>query len=220
MSITYYKPNSSGKGALLSVNFTARTDKIVDGKVTEKGDKSFYFKVVGQTSWDANEKTGGFKDGKQIVVKLSPTEIGGILTAIQKNTTLAAAMNQEYVYHDGSTHATTIYFQPAFKKVQVDGKWVDSDKQTGFGFRVTKTEKANKENKETLGVGLTFAECRLLEEFLIDGLSHYFNAVYSEDIGRNSKPKKAAATKTESKTEPIKEKAPEPAEEPPSDIEF
>src|SRR5258705_13543596 len=107
MSLSFFKPNKSNKGALLSVNFSAKADKLfaeespILGTQTLKGDKSFYLNLVGQTSWNESERTGGFKDGKKIVIKLSPTEIGGILYAIQKNLTLAAAMGQEYVYHYG-----------------------------------------------------------------------------------------------------------------------
>lgn len=191
--ITYYKPNKNVKGSLLSVNFTAKADKttgLSDGE-NGKGDKSFYFNFVSQTGWNEKERLGSFKDGKKITVKMSPTEIAGIIYAVDKNTTLAAAMGQEYVYHDGDKTATTIYFAPHFKKIQQDGKWIDSDKQIGFGIRVVKTEKANKENKEQLSIGLTYAETELLINYLKDALTHIFDAFYSENITRlkNSKVK-------------------------------
>lgn len=213
MSITYYKPNSSNKGSLLSVNFSAKTDKVTDGKL-EKGDKSFYFKLIAQTSWDQTERTGGFKDGKSIVVKMSPTEISGVIYAITRKTTLAAAMNQEYVYHDGEKAATTIYFGPHFKKIKDGDKWVDSDKQDGFGLRVIKTEKANKDNKEQLSITLTPAESELLVNYCRDGLSHIFNAFYSEDVNRAKTPKKDDVKPGETiKAEPELE-----AEQPPPDF--
>ncbi len=194
MSLSFYKPNKSNKGALLSINFSAKPDKS-NGDTLAKGDKSFYINLVGQTSWNESERTGGFKDGKKITVKLSPTEIGGILYAISKNTTLAAAMGQEYVYHDGEKTATTIYFGPHFKKEKQGEKWVDTTNQVGFGIRVVKTEKANKENKEQLAVGLTYSETELLVNYLKDGLQHIFDALYSENIAR-LKDKKEPKTET------------------------
>lgn len=193
MSLSFFKPNKSNKGALLSVNFSAKADKITNERL-EKGDKSFYLNLVGQTSWNEAERTGGFKDGKKIVVKLSPTEVGGLLAAISKNTTLAAVMGQEYVYHDGDKTATTIYFGPHFKKEKQGEKWVDTTNQVGFGIRVVKTEKANKDNKEQLSVGLTYAESELLVNYLKDGLCHLFTAMYSEDVSR---PKKKQEVKQE-----------------------
>lgn len=181
--ITYYRPNSANKGSLLSVNFSARPDKVGENSI-DKGDKSFYLSFVAQTSWNAAEKTGSFKDGKKINVKLSPTEAGGIIAAVKRNTTLAAMMGQEYVYHDGDKSATTIYFGPHFKKIKQGDKWVDSDTQIGFGIRVVKTEKANKENKESLSIGLTYAETELLVSYLQDGLTHIFDALFSENISR------------------------------------
>lgn len=181
--LTYYKPNKSVKGSLLSVNFSAKTDRTEGNQIT-KGDKSFYLNFVSQTGWNEAERTGSFKDGKKITVKLSPTEIGGILSAINRNTTLAVAMGQEYVYHDGKDSATTIYFGPHFKKEKQGEKWVDTTNQIGFGVRVVKTEKANKENKEQLSIGLTYAETELLVNYLKDGLAHIYNAWYSEDINR------------------------------------
>ena len=208
MSLTYYKPNSHNKGSLLSVNFSAKADKTTDGK-TEKGDKSFYFKFIAQTSWDDKEKTGGFKDGKSIIAKMSPTEVAGILAAIARNTTLADMMNQEYIYHDGATSATTIYFNPAFKKIKVDEKWVDLDKQVGFVMRLSKAEKANKDNRESLGITLTYAETELLMEFLKDGLNHIFNALYSEDVSRGQAQTKKA-TKTAEPKAPVESGSDEP----------
>lgn len=185
MSLTFYKPNSNNKGSLLSVNFIAKTDKTdANGKVVEKGDKSFYFKMVAQTTWDTQNKTGGFKDGNSIVVKISPTEAAGMISAVALNGSLAGSMNQEYVYHDGDKTATTIYFDKHFKKINQGGKWVDSDKQDGFGLRIVKTEKANRDNKSQLAIVLNFAESELFSRYLQDGLNHIFNAFYSEDINR------------------------------------
>jgi hypothetical protein len=184
--LTFYKPNKSVKGSLLSINFSAKTDKVENDK-TVKGDKSFYLNFVGQSGWNEAERTGSFKEGNKITVKLSLTEAGGILAAISRNTTLASVMGQEYVYHDGEKTATTIYFGPHFKKEKQGEKWVDTTNQVGFGIRVVKTEKANKENKEQLSIVLTHAETELLVNYIKDALCHVFDALFSENITRLKK---------------------------------
>ena len=99
MSLNIYKPNKVVKGSLVSINFSAKTDKIKDGK-TEKGDKSVYFSFVLQSGWDEKNQTGSFKDGKKCNVKFSPTEVGGILYALNNNSTLAHALGVDLIYHD------------------------------------------------------------------------------------------------------------------------
>ena|ERR1017187_5488473 len=202
--LTFYKPNKFNKGSLISINFSAKADKI-DGDKSVKGDKSFYFNLVGQTGWNEETKNGTFKDGKKIVVKLSPTEVAGLIAAIKRNTSLAKVMNIEYIYHDGDKTATIIYFEPHFKKEQKGDKWVDTTNQVGFGLRVVKTEKANKENKEQLSIGFTYAETELLVNYLKDGLSHIFNALFSEDVSRPKKEveKPKVETKVEAQPEQV-----------------
>jgi len=196
--ITFYKPNTANQGALLSVSHTARADKKVDGKVTEKGEKAVWLNFVKQTSWNATEKLGSFKDGKKLNVKLSPTEVAGIIFSIEENKTLAQAMGVPYVYHDGDSYGLTITFEPAFKKEKQGDKWVSTTEQRGFKMQVTKTNKANKEEKETIGVGLTYAEMSLLKHYLIDSIYHICGAWKAEDVaGSGKKAEKKAATATE-----------------------
>ena len=183
MSLSIFKPNKSNKGAFLNINFSAKADKI-SGKEVEKGDKSFYFKIIGQTSWNDKNKTGGFKDGPSIVAKMSVTEIAGMLYAIKNNVSLNEAMGVEYVYHDGSNSATIVVFSPIFERVKRGNEWVQTEKQKGYGLRLTKKNKSNTEDKLSLGIGFTFAELELLVRFLEDGLGHIFNAMYSEEFSR------------------------------------
>ena len=195
-----YKPNKVIKGSALSVNFSAKTDK--EGS---KGDKSFYFQLISQTGWDESSRNGTFKDGKKIIVKFATHEISGILAAIRKNTTLAATMGVEYVYHDGEKTASTIYFGPHFKKEKQGDKWVDTTTQVGFGLRVVKTDKSNKENKDSLSIGFTYAETELLRLFLEDGLSHIFAAMYSDNINRAKNSKNESKEPPKAQQEPNKE---------------
>lgn len=216
MSYTLFKPNKNNKGALLNINFSAKADT-----ETEKGDKSFYFKLVGQTSWDASKNVGSFKDGPYIITKMAPHEVAGIIYAIRNNIALNEAMNTEYVYHDGEDSATIISFSPYFKKTKVedengDEKWVDTDRQVGFALRITKKSKSNTDEKVTLGLGFNFAESELLIKYLDDGLTHICDAWFSDDINRakakrgeqtDKSSKKRTSRKSEDKKE-IETKAP------------
>ena len=201
MSLNIYKPNKVVKGSLVSINFSAKTDKIKDGK-TEKGDKSVYFSFVLQSGWDEKNQTGSFKDGKKCNVKFSPTEVGGILYALNNNSTLAHALGVDLIYHDAEKTSTVIYFGPAYKKKKEGEKWVDTTEQRGFGIRAVKTNKENKEEKEQFAIGFNFAECVLLKNFLKNALTHINAALYAEDINRakvynESKVKKNTSLKNE-----------------------
>jgi hypothetical protein len=122
-------------------------------------------------------------------------------------------MNVKYVYHDGKDSATTIYFGPHFKKEKQGDKWVDTTQQVGFGLRVVKTDKQNKENKDQLSISFTYAETELLARYLEDGLCHIFGAWYAENINRNSE-KKEKPKKTTTQEEAQSEQNSPPEEAP------
>lgn len=183
--ISFFKANKQAKGSAASFSFVAKTNKN-----DQKGDKCFFANFVSQSSWNAETQTGSFKDGKKITIKLSPVEVSGIIDAFDRNISLANSMNVEYVYHDGKDYGTSIVFEPYFKKVQENGKWINTDKQIGFSFKITKTNKANKEQKDYIAIGLTFAETKYLCLYFKDGLSHIYNALYSEAISIASSKKK------------------------------
>lgn len=201
-----YKPNKSVKGAALSINISARPDK--DG---QKGDKSFYFQLIQQVGWDEKSGNGTFKDGKKLIVKYAPHEIAGMLAAINRNISLADAMNVKYVYHDGESNSSNISFEPHFKSEKKGDAWVKSNIQQGFLYRVTRTDKNNPENKDSIAIGFNWAELELLKVFLTDGLNHICNAWYSENISRASeaKERKTASTKKSTKKEEVAQPEPE-----------
>lgn len=209
--ITFYKPNSSNKGALLSVNHTARADKKNEDGSVQKGDKTVWLNFVKQTGWNEKEKTGTFKDGKKLNVKLSPTETAGLIAAIDRNVSLAVVMDNTYVYHDGTDYGLTIVFEPAFKKEKQGEKWVDTNVQRGFKFQVTKTNKANKEDKESFSVGLTYAELSLLKYYLIDTIYHFCGAWKAEDVAAASAKKDKKAPSKDEAAPAQQEKPAEPA---------
>lgn len=174
-----YKPNKSNKGSALSVNFSARTDK--DGA---KGDKSFYFQLVHQNGWNEKTQNGVFKDGKKVIVKFAPHEAAAMVSAINRNSSMADAMNTKYVYHDGDSYATTITFEPYFKSENKNGTWVKTGNQVGFSFKVTKKSKQNDQDTDTIMIGFNWGETELLKQYLTNGLSHICEAWRAENINR------------------------------------
>lgn len=217
-----YKPTKSNKGAALSINFSAKTNK-----GNEKGDKSFYFQLVSQNGWNESTGNGVFKDGKKIITKFAPHEIAGMLAAIKRNISMADAMNTKYVYHDGEKFSSNINFEPYFKSEKKGNEWVKSNVQAGFSLRVTKTEKQNEQNKDSIGIAFNWAEVELLRVVLEDGLQHIANSWYAENIARGTEAKEKAK-----KSAPKQEQKPEekkavietnPEDEPPGsepDLDF
>lgn len=196
-----YKPTKSNKGAALSINYTAKTNK-----GTEKGDKSFYFQLVAQNGWDESSQNGRFKDGKKIITKFAPHEICGMLAAIKRNIPMAEAMNVKYVYHDGEKFSSSINFEPYFKSVKQGTEWVKSSTQSGFSLRVTKTDKQNDKNKDSIGIAFNWAETELLRVVLEDGLSHVANAWYAENISRATEAKEKVKS-TPKQEKPVEQKS-------------
>lgn len=200
--ITIYRATKTIKGSLLSINFTAKADKFTNG-VKEKGEKGSFWNLVTQTGWDSQRQNGVFKNGKKLTVKFAPHEMAGFIAAIEKNVSLANVMNTAYVFHDQKDFGISITFEPNFKKNQVNGKWESTTEQTGFVFRVTKTSKANKEEKESISIGINFAELELIKLYIEDGLRHIFDALFNEDINR------AKTINAKKDANPVNEPAPE-----------
>lgn len=183
--ITFFKPTQSNRGALLSVNYIAKADKLSESQKI-KGEKGAYFNLVKQNGW--NEKSGKngngtFSGGAKLTVKFAVHEMAGIIQAIQKNISLATVMATKYVFHDSLTHGINITFEPNFKKTQVGDKWESTGEQNGFAFRITKTNKKDT-TKENIGIVLNWAELKLLQLYLEDALTSVFGALFNEDINR------------------------------------
>lgn len=161
--LTIYKPNSSNKGSLLSVNFYSKQE---DGKL----DSGSFFNFVLQNGWNDKTKKGAFKDGKKYNLKFNITELAGFIYAIENNTGLAKAL-----FHDSPNATTQIFFEPAFKQVKENDKWVKTDKQAGFRLRITQ-KKSGEDKGESFGIGLDFNEATLFKLALINIINSALNA--------------------------------------------
>jgi hypothetical protein len=155
--ITYYKPNSKNTGTACSFSVNPK-------------DSSIWSSLIKQSSWDENKKIGSFSNNqnnpsKSVKIKFSLNEAAGILDAIERGSEFSA-------YHTSEKQTTQIKFSPYLK----------DNKQVGFSYMVSKSDKQNSENKQSYLIGLYFNEARLLKEFLSYALSSVFEAQRIETI--------------------------------------
>ena len=118
--------------------------------------------LIKQASWNSNAKKGSFaknKDNpsKRVIVKLSPTEVGGLIDSIETNREFSN-------YHTSQNQTLQIKFSPYMR----DGN------QVGYSFSVYKQDKQDSTNKTSYVIGFTFPEARYLKEFLIYVLRKIF----------------------------------------------
>ncbi len=178
-----YKPNPKNSGFACSFN-------------TPTDFSCVYATIIKQHSWNAESKNGSFKENKlnpenRVNIKLSFVECGAILDCLERNRDFSA-------YHDAD--------KPKQVKFEV---WKDkgTGESRGFSFAVTMTDKENREYKNAFYIGLTFAEGRLLREFLSYSMRKHFKMAQSE---RNSR----SGTKLESSTNPVQLSDPSSSEAP------
>ena len=137
-NIQFYKPTSSNKGIAVSISFNPE-------------DSGIYVSFIRQFSWDANKKTGSFKENKENPaakknIKFNDTEISGIIRAIEKEDSWST-------YHKyGNDKGASISFSP----------YIKNEIMSGFGLRVI--DSSNKEN--AFSVGFTLDESIKVREWL------------------------------------------------------
>ena len=173
--ITYYKPNSKNTGTACSFSVNPK-------------DSSIWSSLIKQGSWNENKKIGSFSENqnnptKSVKIKFSLNEAAGILDAIERGSEFSA-------YHTSEKQTTQIKFSP----------YVKDNKQVGFSYMVSKSDKQNSENKQSYLIGLYFNEARLLKEFLSYAISSIFEAQRIESI-KNIKNNKKNIKETEPEIE-------------------
>tara|TARA_Y100000588_G_C14109556_1_gene862397 strand:+ start:330 stop:902 length:573 start_codon:yes stop_codon:yes gene_type:complete len=138
--IQFYKPNSKNTGSACSF--------------WSNYDGSIMCSLIKQASWNDKTKKGSFaknKDNpsKRVIVKLNPTEVGGLIDSIETNREFAN-------YHNSQNQTLQIKFSP----------YMRNGDQIGFSFSVYKQDKEDSANKASYVIGFTFPEARYLKEFL------------------------------------------------------
>jgi hypothetical protein len=152
-------------------------------------DGALYLQLVRQTGYDESRHIGSFKDGAKLNVKFNAPEIGGFLR------TLREAKPCKFVHRTADGKITNITFGTYNAK--------DSDVLAGFGLSIVQGD-------TKFSIPFTLDETYLLEEYLKYVLSHFFDAIYSEDKQRAAEYNKKNEAKSSPKKEPKKE---EPADD-------
>lgn len=147
--------------------------------------------LIKQASWDSNTNKGSFvknKDNpsKRVIVKLSPTEVGGLIDSIETNREFSN-------YHTSQNQTLQIKFVP----------YLRNNEQVGFSFSVYKQDKQDSTNKASYIIGFTYGEARYLKEFLIYVLRKIFEREREEHLkGQKEKIKEAVKKKREREAQP------------------
>ena len=166
--IQFYKPNAKNTGSACSF--------------WSNYDGSIMASIIRQASWDNNTKKGSFAQNKddttkRVIVKLNPTEVGGLIDSIESNREFSN-------YHTSQNQTLQIKYAP----------YMRNGDQIGFSFSVYKQDKQDSNNKASYVIGFTFAEARYLKEFLIYVLRKIFEKEHESHL-KNQKEKIKAAVK-------------------------
>jgi len=183
--IQIYKPTPRNTGTACSFSFNN-----IDG--------NFYLNLIKQASWNDQKKIGNFSENaqnpeKKVVVKLSKIEVCGILDALDNNRTAD-------FFHNSENQKLGIKFSP----------YIREDKQIGYSLNVIKNSKTQTTQPPvSFLIGFTFAESRMVAEYIKFGLGHIFATERSEEIKRlkNAKSKALENRKQKDISEDIEEDA-------------
>lgn len=182
--ISFFKPNSSAKGAALTVSFSSRGDR-----------KGIFFELIKQVSWDDTTKKGKFSGGAKILTKLSTTEAAYFIDCIEKVYDF-----EKPLYHTTGDASSTINFTRFAAKVlnKETNKWEANGSYKGFLLQVHKAD-------VNIGIGLTWAESVELREYLKLALREiYYSVIFEEEKRRED----YNASKNAPAAEPEQTKAP------------
>jgi hypothetical protein len=173
--IQIYKPTPRNTGTACSFSFNN-----LDG--------NFYLNLIKQASWNDQKKIGSFSENaqnpeKKVVVKLSKIEACGILDALENNRTTD-------FFHNSENQKLGIKFSP----------YIREDKQIGYSLNVIKNSKTQTTQPAvSFLIGFTFAEARLVAEYIKFGLGHIFSTERSEEIKKLKNAKSKALENKKSK---------------------
>ena len=181
--IQIYKPTPRNTGTACSFSFNN-----LDG--------NFYLNLIKQASWNEQKKIGSFSENaqnpeKKVVVKLSKIEACGILDALENNRTVD-------FFHNSENQKLGIKFSP----------YIRDDKQVGYSLNVIKNSKIQTTQPAiSFLIGFTFAESRMVAEYIKFGLGHIFSTERSEEIKKlkNAKTKAIENKKQKDEVEDLTE---------------
>lgn len=177
-----YHPNKNVSGFACSFWFSDRDDTL-------------FATLIKQSGWDEKTENGSFKASledptKKVSIKLGYVEAAAILDCIERNRPFKT-------FHDNEQSPKNIAFTP----------WMqtgESATQRGFSFSVSIPNKENANEKNSFYIGLTFAEARLIREFLVYIIHRHFQTMLDNQaryLNRQSKQTETTKAETVNKTE-------------------
>lgn len=166
MPIHIYHPNKNNTGFACAFS---QSDK----------DGTIFSTIIKQSSWDGEKQVGAFKESrndptKNVSIKLSQVEVASILDCLERNRPFSTV-------HDSEKTLKTIQFVPWMNKPATPN---EKPTQRGFSFSIAIADKQDSTSKNSLYIGITFPEGRLIREFLVHALQTQFSkaAVVSDSI--------------------------------------
>jgi hypothetical protein len=156
MSIAFYKPNKSNRGFAASFQNSHQNDCV-------------FATIIKQSSWNEETKIGGFAASREdksasVTVKLNQVETAAILDCIERGRPYSS-------FHDGESSKNINFVPWMSKPVNEEDKQV----QRGFSFSITIANKEDSSSKNSFYIGFSFAEARLIREFLLNCLNNQFD---------------------------------------------
>ena len=157
--IQFYKPNAKVTGTACS--FWANSDGGIMSSLIKQA------RPPKQNPFAENKDN----PDKRVITKLNPTEIGGIIDAMENNRDWSN-------YHSSENQQLQLKFAP-----------YESGTHKGFSFSIYRQDKTDSTNKVSFAIGFTFGEARYLKEFLIYSLRSGFDK-QNEEFKKKQKNKK------------------------------
>ena len=186
MRVQIYKPNKTSSGCAFTFQIGFRD-----------GLPEFYVNAVQQASWNAQARTGSFKENakdpnKSLNAKLGEFELGEILNSFEKNIPWSQ-------FHTFADNKTTFLFAPWTKsKDVITGTGKEAVQVDAFGIAVTR----NGSNK--FRVALEPGEIRAVSQLI----NYYFKLLFDKRAAKDALYRKNASVKQVSTPTPEKSEVP------------
>jgi hypothetical protein len=156
--ISFFHPTSKNTGYACSFSQNSK-------------DGTIFAALLKQDSWDTAKHIGGFlgsrgNPDKHVNIKLNATEVSAILDSIDRYRIFSTV-------HTSDKDTKSINFGLWLSKPDPN-KPDEKPQPKGYSFSITLTDKEDSTRKISWYIGLTFAESRLIREFLIYALNRMF----------------------------------------------
>lgn len=177
MPLQFFKPNSKMTGSACAWSFNSSTRK----NQSDPDGKAVFIEIIKQTSWNEETKTGSFKGGDKVNLKLSyTTELGGFIRVLKDIRDVSVddtgkglpSENQMLKsVHQGQNGTKSFSFIKSCYQSQ--GK-----KVIAYGLSISVSEG---DKKDIFRISFDPNEAETLLNWLIYAQQHIFDGIYAED---------------------------------------